>query len=458
MKYNDTTMHELMQKYNVTSDQITHVIEKIYTKMFQETYKTNEIYARITNNGIQIYDKNNNEMEMPASTSDMIFNLKRDLISELVHLQQLNEYEEFKDKQGQLFQVKITNIINNKLIVNLFHKYSGEITMPLNVNIRDFRIGSYIYALLDQVYNNANHDVENTNYGRQLVFENISTNFMYALAKHFIPHIQNDIIKVTNIVRIPTKRTKFVVTSTNSTINAASICIGKNGEITKKMFEGLNGEYIDFVNEEYDLESKIRSYCKPFHILHIKILNDNAVKVVVSDKDEPNLHKLINKINITLITRLLFAPNQKVQLTFKTESEYGQEIQASQMQLYQLLTNEGISTNAAEQIVNKFLELNDLIFVLGLDLNEEDAKLLQQITQVRKQNMLNEFLEKGGSSQFFEYSIYKFTKDEFSRLLLNGIYSFEEITKRTSIELAQILNVDISFTTILLQEIKRLYY
>ncbi|MCQ9618726.1 MAG: Transcription termination/antitermination protein NusA [Candidatus Phytoplasma pruni] len=113
----------------------------------------------------------------------------------------------------------------------------------------------------------------------------VHVNFVVELLKEFVPEVQEDIIKIMGIARIPSDRIKIGLISTDPKVDPIGSCIGEGGSRIKSVVNILKGEKIDLFQWSSDPIELITNSLQPAQILKITAINEKnkTASVVVAD-------------------------------------------------------------------------------------------------------------------------------------------------------------------------------
>ena len=104
-----------------------------------------------------------------------------------------------------------------------------------------------------------------------------SANFVKKLFELEVPEVQNEEVKIHNIVREAGYRTKIAVYSDNKTLDVVGACVGNKGMRVNAIVNELNGEKIDIVPYSENPAEFIASALSPATVLHVEV-NQNEKK------------------------------------------------------------------------------------------------------------------------------------------------------------------------------------
>lgn len=140
--------------------------------------------------------------------------------------------------------------------------------------------------------------------GGRVLLSRTHPNFLKKLFEKEVPEIQEKIVEIKAVARIPGIRAKIAIASNNPKVDPVGACVGIKGVRIQAVVKELNNEKIDVIPWTSDLMVLISRALSGVKILHYDIsAQENKVSVVVKDDDLP---KAIGKNgqNATLTSKL----------------------------------------------------------------------------------------------------------------------------------------------------------
>lgn len=116
-----------------------------------------------------------------------------------------------------------------------------------------------------------------------------SVNFVKKLFELEVPEVQNEEIKIKNIVREAGYRTKIAVYSDNKTLDVVGACVGNKGMRVNAIVNELNGEKIDIVPYSENPAEFIASALSPATVLHVEVNQNEKTSLAVVPDDKLSL-------------------------------------------------------------------------------------------------------------------------------------------------------------------------
>jgi N utilization substance protein A len=281
------------------------------------------------------------------------------------------QYEDFKDKIGEIVSGLVKRVEYGHVIVDL-----GKAEAVIR---RDQQLPREAYRAGDRVRTYV-MDVRREPRGPQIFLSRSHPQFMAKLFEQEVPEVYDKIITIKAVARDPGSRAKIGVHSKDSSVDPVGACVGMRGSRVQAVVNELGGEKIDIVPWNENSATFVVNALAPAEVAKVVIDEDtDRIEVVVPDEQ---LSLAIGRRgqNVRLASQLTGFEIDI--MTEKEESEKRQEEFATRSQLFMealdvddmmagLLVSEGFAK--IEEIA--FIELEELTSIDGLD--EETAQELQ---------------------------------------------------------------------------------
>lgn len=210
-----------------------------------------------------------------------ILNLRQTLSSKILELQKDSLYAYYSQKVGELIVAEVYQVWKKEV---LLLDYDGnELILPRNLMIpRDrFRKGDSIRAIIDRVeYNNNNPKV---------ILSRVSNEFLMRLFELEVPEINDGLISIKKVARIPGERAKIAVESYDERIDPIGACVGMRGSRIHGVVRELHNENIDVVHYTSNLQLFIQRALSPAKVSSIKIIEETKHAEVLLRQDQISL-------------------------------------------------------------------------------------------------------------------------------------------------------------------------
>jgi N utilization substance protein A len=281
------------------------------------------------------------------------------------------QYEEYKDRVGEVVNGIIKRVEYGNVIVDL-GRAEGIIRrndgIPReNLQIND-RTRAYIY------------EVREESRGPQIFLSRAHPKLMAALFSQEVPEVYDGIIQIPSVARDPGSRAKIAVISNDSAIDPVGACVGMRGSRVQAVVSELQGEKIDIIQWSEDPATFLVNAMAPAEVSKV-IMDEEAGRVeVVVPEDQLSLAIGRRGQNVRLASQLT---NWTIDiLTEEQESERRNTEFNERTQMFmtaldvdemiaQLLTSEGFET--AEEVA--YVEPHEISAIEGFD--EDTATELQ---------------------------------------------------------------------------------
>ncbi len=290
------------------------------------------------------------------SAKQVIFQKVRDAERE-------RQFEEFKDRGGEIITGVIKSVEFGHVIVNL-GRAEGVIRRDQQIPREAARTGERVRALITKV--------ERNNRGPQIFLSRAHPDFMKKLFAQEVPEIYDGIIEIKAAARDPGSRAKIGVISRDSSIDPVGACVGMKGSRVQAVVQELQGEKIDIIPWSEDHATFIVNALQPATVSRVVLdEEDGRIEVVVPD-DQLSLAIGRRGQNVRLASQL--TGNQidimteeesstKRQKEFSERSKMFEEELDVDETLSQLLVAEGF----AELEEVGYVELEELAGIEGFD-------------------------------------------------------------------------------------------
>jgi len=196
----------------------------------------------------------------------VIMSLRQNLINKINQLEKENFYTKYKDKEGTIVTGEVYQVSKNEIIVK--DEDGFELILPKKEMIPNdkFRKGDTLKAIIQKV------DVRNNN--PLVILSRTSNNFLRKLFELEVPEIEDGLITIVDIVRIPGERAKISVEAYDERIDAVGACIGMKGARIQGITREVRNENIDVINYTSNTSLYIQRALAPAKIEEIKLFEE----------------------------------------------------------------------------------------------------------------------------------------------------------------------------------------
>ena len=297
---------------------------------------------------------------------------KQVIVQKVREAERDHQYEEYKDKVGEIVSGTVKRVEYGNVIVDLGR---GEAIVRRDELIprESFRYGDRIRAYV--------YDVRREQRGPQIFLSRTHPQFMAKLFTMEVPEIYDGIIEIKSVARDPGSRAKIAVVSRDGSIDPVGACVGMRGSRVQAVVNELQGEKIDIIPWSPDAATFIVNALQPAEVAKV-VLDEDAerIEVVVPD-DQLSLAIGRRGQNVRLASQLTGWDIDI--LTEQEESENRQKEFAKRSKLFmealdvdemvaQVLASEGFAS--IEEIA--YVDPDEISSIEGFD--EETASEIQQ--------------------------------------------------------------------------------
>ena len=282
-------------------------------------------------------------------------NAKGVIIQKVREADKSKQYEEYKDKIGELAVGIVKRIEFGNLIVDLGKSEAiikREELIPRETFKNGDRVRAYIY------------EVKNDLKGYQVFLSRTHPQFVAKLFTQEVPEIYEGVIKVKSVARDPGSRAKISIYTEDSTIDPVGACVGMRGSRVQAVVNELQGEKIDIVTWSENQATFLANALAPAEVSKIFLYEEkNKVEVVIPDEQlslaigrkgqNVKLASGLTNLEIDILTEE--EESERRQQEFKDKSTMLAEVLDVEDVIAQLLVTEGyvsVDSIAAENLEN----------------------------------------------------------------------------------------------------------
>ncbi len=281
-------------------------------------------------------------------------NAKGVIIQKVREADKSKQYEEFKDKVGEIAVGIVKRIEFGNLVVDLGKSEAlikREELIPRETFKNGDRVRAYIY------------EVKNDVKGYQVFLSRTHPNFLSKLFNQEVPEIYEGVIVVKSVARDPGSRAKISVYTEDSTIDPVGACVGMRGSRVQAVVNELQGEKIDIVTWSDNQATFLANALAPAEVSKIFLYEErNKVEVVIPDEQlslaigrkGQNVKLASNLTNLEIDILTEEEESERRQQEFKEKSILISELLDVEDVIAQLLVTDGYTS--IESIANETIE------------------------------------------------------------------------------------------------------
>lgn len=225
-----------------------------------------------------------------------ILNLRQTLASKILELEHDSLYNQYKDRVGELISGEVYQTWKKEILI--IDDQNNELILPKAEQIPNdqFRKGETVRAVIARV--------DNENNNPKIILSRTSPMFLQKLLEQEVPEINDGLITIRRIARIPGERAKIAVESYDERIDAVGACVGVKGSRVHGIVRELNNENIDVINYSANIKIFIQRALSPARVSSITLDEENRKADVFLQPEEVSLAIGRNGLNIKLASLL----------------------------------------------------------------------------------------------------------------------------------------------------------
>lgn len=333
----------------------------------------------------------------PLDLSRLSAQIAKNIITSKVRdIEKEKQFEEFKDRVGEVVSGVVDKIEFGNIIVKLG---TADAVLKRDSLLRNdrYRSGDRIKAYLSEINPYAR--------GPQIILSRTNKEFVSKLFAQEVPEIYDHIIEIKAIARDPGSRTKIAVFAQDQSIDPIGSCVGIKGSRVQVVINELNGEKIDIIKWSSDVAKLAISTLDPIEVLKVIVDEDSNRLEVVIEEDYQSAAigrrgqnvKLISELvnmNVIIMTKDKEAKRRNDELTnvinmfvdhldleeilaqLLASEGYMNIADLSKTSIDQLLRIQGLDKEISQELIDRAVEFKNNVvklFVKELDLSEDLA-------------------------------------------------------------------------------------
>ena len=225
-----------------------------------------------------------------------ILNLRQTLASKVLELEHDSLYNKYKDRVGQIISGEVYQVWKREVL--LVDEDNNELILPKGEQIpRDqYRKGETVRAVILRV--------DNENNNPKIILSRTAPTFLKRLLEAEVPEIEDGLISIKGIARMPGERAKIAVESYDDRIDPVGACVGVRGSRVHGIVRELCNENIDVINWTANTKLFIQRALSPAKVSSLTIDEENKKAEVYLQPEEVSLAIGRSGMNIKLASML----------------------------------------------------------------------------------------------------------------------------------------------------------
>lgn len=225
-----------------------------------------------------------------------VLNLRQTLASKILELEKDSVYNKYIDRVGTIVTGEVYQIWKKEILLE--DDEENELLLPKTEQIPSdfYRKGEQVRAVVARV--------DNTNNNAKIILSRTSPVFLQRLFELEVPEINDGLITVKKIARIPGERAKIAVESYDDRIDPVGACVGVKGSRIHGIVRELRNENIDVINYTTNISLFIQRALSPAKISSIRLNEEEHKAEVYLKPEEVSLAIGKGGLNIKLASML----------------------------------------------------------------------------------------------------------------------------------------------------------
>ena len=226
-----------------------------------------------------------------------ILQLRQTLASRIMELEYDSLYNEYKDREGEVISAEVYQTWKRETL--LMDEEGNELLLPRQEQIPGdfFRKGESTRAVILRV--------ENTGGKPRIILSRTAPEFLQRMLEAEVPEIQDGLITIHKIARIPGERAKIAVESYDDRIDPVGACVGVKGSRLRGIVHELRGENIDVVTWTSNTQLMITRALNPARVNSVVLNEEEHTAEVYLDPDQVSLAIGKGGLNVKLASMLV---------------------------------------------------------------------------------------------------------------------------------------------------------
>lgn len=289
---------------------------------------------------------------------------RQTLVSRIMELEKDEIYRKYSERVSDVITGEVNQVMKKELLV-LDDATKNELVLPRSEMIRGdfYRKGDVVRGIIKKV--------EMRNNVPYIMLSRTDPSFLEKLLEAEVPEIEDGIIEIKNVVRLPGERAKVAVESHDDRVDPVGACVGMKGSRIHGIVRELRNENIDIINYTTNLHLFIQRSLTPAKISNIEIDHEGKRASVFLEPDQVSLAIGKSGSNIKLASKLtgyeidVYRNQAEYEIDDVDLEEFSDEIEPWVIEVFK-----NIGCDTARQV----LELSAEELIRRTDLEEETVR------------------------------------------------------------------------------------
>ena len=224
-------------------------------------------------------------LEIPLETKDQYGRVasqtaKQVIVQRIREAERDSMFDEYKGKEGEIVNGTVQRIELNKVFIDL-GKAVGVLFPSEQIPSEQYRVGQRLRVYIDKV--------ESDPKGPGITLSRRHPNLLMKLFELEVPEIFAGTVEIKAIAREAGARSKIAVLSNEEGIDPIGSCVGQKGTRVQAVIDEVNGEKIDIIEWNDNVEKLIASALSPAKVIKVDINEESKEASAFVAKDQLSL-------------------------------------------------------------------------------------------------------------------------------------------------------------------------
>ncbi len=286
------------------------------------------------------------QLELEEFGRRAIMAARQTLISRIMELEKDEIFRRYHERVGDIIVGEVHQILKKEILV-IDDATQNELVMPRSEMIKGdfYRKGDMVKGVIRRVEMKNNNPV--------VIMSRTDPHFLAKLLEQEVPEIEDGLITIKAIKRIPGERAKVAVESYDDRIDPVGACVGMKGSRIHGIVRELRNENIDIVNYTNNTKLFIQRSLTPAKVTNIELDEERRHADVFLEPDQVSLAIGKGGSNIKLASQLteyeidVYRNTQEVEIDDVDLDEFADEIEG-----WVIDTLKNIGCDTARSVLN----------------------------------------------------------------------------------------------------------
>lgn len=293
---------------------------------------------------------------------------RQTLISRILELEKDEVFKKYSDRIGDIVLGEVHQILKKDFLI--IDDITGtELMMPKSETIKGdfYRKGDMVRGVIKEVAMRNNNPV--------VIVSRTDAKFLEKLLEQEVPEIEDGLITVKRIERIPGERAKVAVESYDDRVDPVGACVGMKGSRIHGIVRELRNENIDIINFTNNESLFIQRSLTPARVTRIELDMESKRASVFLPGDQVSLAIGKGGVNIKLATRIAGFEIDVFRDSDTTEEDIDLEEFSDEIESWVIEGLKAIGCDTAKSVLE--LEVEEL--VRRTDMEEETIQEVRKV-------------------------------------------------------------------------------